>query len=276
MNDLIFDLTSFAPFVQFVSGIYLVFLYDQIFKNNPLSTQIESISCLFQNLVNENQGCLSQEDLDHVQEFKENRENRWANQFHSLKKISFVSFLFSMSLLFYIGLEKWMLTNCWEQSLIVPSIVILLYNAFIFFIPFAKNIVATCRFSGIMFILLVVYVIFFCLLSDCLSWFDAWGVSMVYVLTLFSMSFGMLLYGGNLIYKCAKFLYIRHQLKKIPKKMNLYLCVKMGIRGIDDLSKKEKYFLLKKSFETNRPITDMIDDLIRDEFQKFYKKILKK
>lgn len=276
MNNLTFDLTSFAPFVQFVSGIYLVFLYDQIFKNNPLAKQIESINSLLQDLVNENQGFLSQKDIDKVEEFKAKRDTKWENQFFSLKKISFVSFLFSMSLLFYIGIEKWMLTNHWEQALIVPSLVLLFYNLLIFSVPGKKNMLATCRFSGTLFILLIAYVIIFCFIDAKESCFLAWDVTWVYITVLASMSFGMIVYATNLIFKCIKFVWIKHKMKKIPKKMNLYLSVKMRIKDVNDLSKKEKSFLLKKSVETNKPITDMIDDLIRDEFQKSYKEIIRK
>ena len=65
-------------------------------------------------------------------------------------------------------------------------------------------------------------------------------------------------------------------MKKIPKKMNAYLSVKMGIKDVEGLRNKEKEFLLKMSVKTKRPITEIIDDLIKDEFQKSYQEIIKK
>lgn len=276
MNSPIFELTSFAPFVQFVAGIYLVFLYDQIFKNNPLAKQIESINDLLQDLVNENQGFLSEEDIDKVEEFKAKRGIKWDNQFFSLKKISFVSFLFCLSLLCYIGLEKWMLSNNWEQSLIVPSLILLLYNSLIFFVPGKRNKLATCRFAGTLFILLIIYVIVFCFVDQYIFYFTAYNKTVVYLLVLVSMSYGMFVYASILIFKCIKFMWIKHQMKKIPKKMNAYLSVKIGIKDVEGLRNKEKEFLLKMSVKTKRPITEIIDDLIKDEFQKSYQEIIKK
>lgn len=272
----IFELTNFAPFVQFVAGIYLVFLYDEVFKCNPLKAQVNSLDQLLHELVNENQGFLSEEEAARTVEFKAKRDSRWEDRYYSLKRISFSSFLFSLFLLFYIGVEKWMLGNDWEQSLIMPSIVLILYNSILFFVPGKDSFFKNDRFAGFLFISLLAYVILFCLLDNCIDIFPLWNKTLVYCIALFSMSFGMLLYAGNLIHKCVKFAKIEHRMKVIRRKMNLYISIKMGIKKFDALGWVDRYIIMKKAFESNGKITDVVDEFIRDTFKKSFNKIISK
>ena len=276
MIDPIFKIEDFSSFIQFLAGIYLVFLYDKVLKSNPLQTQVESITNLLSSLVNDNQAYFNQENEERVKEFDEKRKKKWDLQFYSLKRISFLSFLFCMCMLFYVGIEDWMLSKHMEQSLIFPSLVILIYELYLFFTTDFLHWTKTCRFAGLLFIILFLYVVIYILFFyDCCI-FSPWSATSIYLLVMSTMMFGGIAYGLNLVYRFIKFFKIQRDIKNLARKINTLFEVRFRIKDVSDIGSKTTNRLLKKSLETGQPVQECMDQFITDEFQAYFDKIISK
>ena len=276
MEEPLLKMAAFSPFIQFLAGIYLVFLYDKVLEGNPLQTQVTSITELLNSLVNDNQAYLNEEDCNKVKEFDEKRKVRWGNQFYSLKRASFISFLLCMSVLFYCGIEDLALSKNMEQSLIFPCIIVLIYEIYLMCNPSWKHWSKTCRFAGFLFLLLFIYVVVYCTFFTTTCWLDPWNPTLVYAMLMIAMVFCGICYATNLVYRCFKFIIIQRQIKDLSRTINTLVEIKLSIRSVQELDKKWKDKLLQKSMDTGHPVNEHMDDLIKEEFTSSFNKIIAK
>lgn len=275
MQAPIVTIDGFSSLIQFVAGIYLVFMYDKIFKTNPLYSQLESLKRFLKGLVNDYQLYMTKEHYDKVSTFQIKRDAKWERHFISLKKMSFISFLFCLLVLFYVGLEPLFLKNNWEQSLIMPSITVLIYQIIIFYFPKESRAIISNRFVGLMFLFLVIYIISFCLLDGVVDILPMWNKTIVYALVLITALFGLVVYAANLCFQCAKGVYVKYLMNKLYKRLDRYLMIKLKVKKLESLTRKEQNRIVQKALESDGNIYNALEELTKDEFRSLFERIVK-
>ena len=96
-------LVNFAPLIQLWAGICLLFFYEPILKNFPLSKLHEEKQNLIVSFLGKYQAYLDDEKL--MKGYKM-LEDKWDIFYQTIKNLASLNFYFSLVVLAYIGIES--------------------------------------------------------------------------------------------------------------------------------------------------------------------------
>jgi hypothetical protein len=129
------SLANFAPLIQLISGIYLLFIYDRTFKRNPLEFYQDELIDLLNRFVNQFIGNLSEEQMETAGNHIKKEKHIWDNCALIIQRISLLSFLFCLFLLAFIGYEGNNVKSINYERLMFMSMFFLFY-IFLLFVTF--------------------------------------------------------------------------------------------------------------------------------------------
>jgi hypothetical protein len=129
MNYLIaLELVNFAPLIQFIAGVYLVCLYQDVFEKLPVTGRIEK-------LIKQTDGFKNRYVINSINSLGPELSSLWQNELKKIKRIFIVSTSFCIFLLGYIGChhynDKYDLD--FNFGLIIVGGVVLVYTVWCFF-----------------------------------------------------------------------------------------------------------------------------------------------
>jgi len=139
MNDSFLELVNFAPLIQFLAGVYLLFLYERFFREFPLLTHLNSIQKEVNEFALQYQGY-----FDVSSNSKINTPffgKYWDNDWGLLRRIITMSFFFCVFILCYIGFENYDYENLldFHYSILVVSTFVFIYILLCFLIGKQKK-----------------------------------------------------------------------------------------------------------------------------------------
>lgn len=239
------EISAYAPFVQFIAGIYLVSMYDKVLDLNPLQKQIAGMMNHLADIKNKYQGDLSDEHKTRIGQLlsKEGIDKQWKRISVPMKYVSILSFFYCLFLLFFFGMEKDAIGR--EQLFILPSITLIAYviaTAVATWCECKKILEFLLNANAIVVILILMgthtlgYILFNDFLVEkelCLPCLDEVFVKKLSLLT---STFGLFLYAVNYFIVLIKDLWLTFKLRSLKSKLDKVLNYMLGVT--DSLDKK--------------------------------------
>ncbi len=264
MNNQDLELLDFAPLIQFLAGVYLLFLYEKFFRTNPLLSHLNGLQSTIKNFELQYQSYYVNENI--FSSLQNSFNKFWPNEWVVLRRVYIFSFSFCVFVLFYIGCEKYN-KSCnleFEYSLLLVDVVALLYIILCFY--FSKKKTFLRPFFWIITILIIFH---FArktnqyLVSHQIVLFDSITRTKITIITLISVIMGFGVTGiKSYVYYCSIKLCDK-KILTLSENIRIIINAQMGVSqelNILSLDAETKDILLKELFKNNNDSTNVVFD----------------
>ena len=263
---MILKIETFAPFIQIIAGVYLLFVYDVYFLKNPLRQRYENVSNKLSSFINRYQGT-PEEHVKQAEKFIGEQKESWELFASTFKRISLLYFLFCLFLLFYVGIE-----NEDKNSLIFVVVGIFLYSILLWLLTRNNNTFFK-RFLGVTLFFLFLIILF------CISefgfikflFFPLFGNYAAWVCVI-GCFFGFIIWVIQIIIFYFRNMYINYRLRKLDAAFTEL--IGFMANHTSNLSRKHKKalatLLVNNNLDTSK-INGFIEKRISTEFDRFFK-----
>lgn len=239
-------LLNFAPLIQLWAGICVLFFYEPLLKNSPLSKLQKEKSDLLNNFLGKYQAYLTNEQLDEGYKIA---DSKWEVFYQTVKNLAALNFYYAVFILAYIGIEAHSDYKFLYQALQLTNSCVILYTllSWVFYQTsfFTKYLKATY----FIVILLLVFHFNQPLNDFFLRYIGSIGTyrskSFTSVFTLFTCISGMMVIIVQITYNSCQMGFAKRKLKQINKNADSLNELLIGNKGLNDM----KGSLKKKTFE---------------------------
>ena len=278
MDDIM--LVNFAPLIHLWAGICLLFFYEPILKNFPLSKLHEEKQNLIVSFLGKYQAYLDDEKL--MKGYKM-LEDKWDIFYQTIKNLASLNFYFSLVVLAYIGIESHNYYGTYYQALQILDYCIIIYSlmAWIFY----KTNVFVKYINSIVFIIILLVV--FHNYSGINDFFiknigiidDFYSKSEITVFTLFTCSLCIIITILQLFIHYISIYNTKRKIEKIHKNAMELNAILIGEKSLDtlkgELKNKSLCYLTKDEFpKTIYEFQSKMNEFIKKEIQEEFDRLI--